>query len=180
MVLKNIKMLGHTNYNFPSYTNNTQYKQQLSFRGNGTTQVVLDTAKYCSSMGQIQSDFFKAMGKAVITPIFILKNPFIQNDKNGRNLTALMQPIEATLCFMFSTSINLLANKIIEPMAKNNYFGEYFNPLKNKEAFNIFQNRMFFLVTFLSIPLLSLVLNRLLPNIVNSLKKPEKKHAYNA
>ena len=145
----------------------------VSFNANfNADSLIINTAKDFSGIGQIQADFIKAIGKATLSPLFILMNPFVKTDKISRKYSAILQPIEAMLAFGCSTIVNLTAGLLMDVLAKQGRLGHFFDPAKNPVGganLSYFKDRTFVIITILAIPITSSIINYLAPKIIRKI-----------
>ena len=167
----NTKNYGLQNYYF-SYQTSKNFNS-ISFKAAySPDSLLIKTAQQFSRMGQIESDLIKASGKALLSPLFILNNPFINQEKKSRKYSAALQPIEAVLAFVCSAVINLSAGFIISKLARKNSLGYFLNPVKNPvgmQNLKIFKDRFFVILTLITIPLTSSLINYFSPAIIKKI-----------
>lgn len=159
-----------------------------NFKANSVMNLTRDsflvrTACTFAETGQIKSDAIKAAGKALLSPLVIMNNPLIKEDKESRRYSAAMQPIEAGISFLASILVNLTAAVFINKLAARGALGDMYKVtgkagkalLDSQKNLGIFKDRVFVGITLLTIPITSTILNKTYPKILKFIFAQEEK-----
>ena len=161
-------------------TNNNIYrknkypdKNQLGFgAGKIPDKLIINTISSFENMGQIQSNAIRSAGKAILSPIVILLNPFLDHkDEQSRRYSAALLPVEAVLSFMSTLASNFAVSTVMDNLANKGRLGDFYNPSKPSGGahLKILKDRVLVVATLAAIPVVSYIVNKVYPTIIHKI-----------
>lgn len=110
---KNYNLKNNINFNTPLRVKKSS--NVVTFRGKSSMEKVLHLFSNFDKALSIEKA--KTLGKAVLTPLVILWNPFCKHDKksqNERKGSAIVQPLEAGFEFLSYLVASILTSRFVE------------------------------------------------------------------
>jgi hypothetical protein len=168
-----IKLNFGSSSNLISATENLTGKSGLSKRAGFFINNLLK-----NGVGQNTSNFINYSGKALLTPLMILTAAQFTNEKKSSvKCQMAIEPLEALTVFSSVAGASLLVNKELDKQAKkgtlgnfmDKRLGNFFDVVKNPAGKqNLIQLKILSTIglTFLAIPITSLIVNWILPKII--------------